>query len=282
MKTVTGILDDINHYQSPMLGKEGDEGMPQLEPAPLQRLKGAELVMWRHMYMPNPWKCPASFEAFKCNEVLSASLTINTPSQIAIEEAAQKQKTERNCRGVAAKCVKSPKRRLLRIMRRTLMSWQMPGEKQAIETWCHKSRKSRKILKNVFKSALEVVPILLWWFYHLPLRLLCQWTQNCRAALLKDLAKQTKIENTASAHKFATELLKAVDDDGDGGLSLCELKAAELGPNPMWQKAAIWLTSGRIFQTYDIRGVGVIDEKELFQAMDRFLSESWKYDGVLW
>ena len=81
-----------------------------------------------------------------------------------------------------------------------------------------------------------------------------------------------------------------MDDDCDGGLSLCELKAAELGKaksgkeltNPMFAKASIWLLADRNFQKYDIRGNGIIDEPQLVEAMKVFLQDHWKYEGVLY
>ena len=85
---------------------------------------------------------------------------------------------------------------------------------------------------------------------------------------------------------FAREFLLSVDTDGDGGLSLCELKAAELGEtatgNPLFAKASIWLQANRKFQQYDINSDGVIEEPELIEAMMEFQQNYWKYDGVLW
>jgi len=78
----------------------------------------------------------------------------------------------------------------------------------------------------------------------------------------------------------------AVDDDDDGGLSWCELKAAEIGDlgtdNPMYAKASIWLMNNRNFQKYDTRNIGIVDETDLVEAMKVFLEDHWKYDGVLW
>jgi len=82
---------------------------------------------------------------------------------------------------------------------------------------------------------------------------------------------------------FAAEFLLAIDDDADGGLSLNELKNNEVATdNEMHKKAAIWLQYGRNFQRFDHRGIGVIDEVGIQQAMDEFLMSEWKYDGVLW
>ena len=67
----------------------------------------------------------------------------------------------------------------------------------------------------------------------------------------------------------------AVDDDDDGGLSWCELKAAEIGDlgtdNPMYAKASIWLMNNRNFQKYDTRNIGIVDETDLVEAMKVFL-----------
>ena len=90
------------------------------------------------------------------------------------------------------------------------------------------------------------------------------------------------------ASNFANQLLRAVDDNRDRGLSMCELKAAELGRSksgvqvPMFRKAAMWLQTGRNFQLYDSNSDGVITLDELTNAMLVFLQTHWKYDGVLW
>ena len=66
-----------------------------------------------------------------------------------------------------------------------------------------------------------------------------------------------------------------MDDDDDGGLSWCELKAAEIGnlgsDNPMYAKASIWLMNNRNFQKYDTRNIGIVDELDLVEAMKVFL-----------
>ena len=47
-------------------------------------------------------------------------------------------------------------------------------------------------------------------------------------------------------------------------------------------RASIWLLHGRNFQKYDTRGIGIISEDELVKAMEVFLKDQWKYEGVLW
>ena len=71
----------------------------------------------------------------------------------------------------------------------------------------------------------------------------------------------------AEVQKFTIEFLNTIDDDADGGLSLNELKNNEMKTtNQMFQKAAIWLASGRNFQRFDRRGIGIIDEMALYEV----------------
>ena len=85
--------------------------------------------------------------------------------------------------------------------------------------------------------------------------------------------------------EFTRRFLLAVDDDDDGGLSWCELKAAEIGQlgqdNPMYAKASIWLMNNRNFQKYDTRNIGIIDEPDLVEAMKVFLEVRPHY-MVIW
>ena len=94
---------------------------------------------------------------------------------------------------------------------------------------------------------------------------------------------QSEAERQQSRQSFCTAFLHAVDTDGDGGLSLCELKAAELGcENPWFVKASLWLTTNgnKKCKEYDVRGIGIIDEPDLREAMDLFCEEHWKYEGA--
>ena len=57
----------------------------------------------------------------------------------------------------------------------------------------------------------------------------------------------------------------------------------ELGSGNLWfVKASIWLTTNgnKKFREYDHRGVGIIDEEHLLEAMDLFHDEHWKYEGM--
>lgn len=119
------------------------------------------------------------------------------------------------------------------------------------------------------------------WYFHRPLRAIVSWYTEMQDAR----ANQTS-RGTAAKAKLARDFMLAVDTDGDGGLSLCELKAAELGKagakNPEFAKISIWLQTGGNFKKYDKRGIGVIEESAFEDAINRFLDEHWKYEGVLW
>ena len=52
--------------------------------------------------------------------------------------------------------------------------------------------------------------------------------------------------------------------------------------NPEFAKISIWLQTGGNFKKYDKRGIGVIEESAFEDAINRFLDEHWKYEGVLW
>ena len=83
------------------------------------------------------------------------------------------------------------------------------------------------------------------------------------------------------AEKFAAEFLAAVDTDGDGMLSLCELawciKTDGFG-NKQFLDAGNWLklAPGK-WKKYDTRGDGNIDAQNLKVAMTEFLSMGWQY-----
>lgn len=127
---------------------------------------------------------------------------------------------------------------------------------------------------------------------HHQLYLIEQWYDNCMEWIQMD---------RKSATPFAAKLTRAVDSDGDGGLSLCELKAFVVSArrakaaaikaseyrnqfdyDDSLLKAALWLMNGRNFQLYDVEGIWIIGEVELIKAMVVFLRDHWKYDGILW
>merc|ERR1711934_235438 len=134
----------------------------------------------------------------------------------------------------------------------------------------------------------KVVPVLNTWFFGCLIRPIARWILNMRAAKAAAVraAVEAERQRQASIKQFTDEFVNAIDDDGDGGLSLCELKSAELGTsgseNPLFAKAAIWLQSNRNFQKYDVEGIGIIDGEHLLQAMEVFLKDHWKFDGTLW
>jgi len=186
-------------------------------------------------------------------------------------------------------------RRRRNLIRRVIMSWQMATELHALINWVANMMRSELIAQRVcaFKPPF-LRTILRIYFFYKPLRALAQWRNKIFANQRKmaaqeaerNAAAQDALNNKAS-NVFAMEFLACIDEDGDGGLSLVELKAAEMGKrgstaNPLFAKAAIWLTHGRTFQRYDTRGIGIIEEDKLKEAMEVFLTDMWKYDGVLW
>jgi len=180
--------------------------------------------------------------------------------------------------------------RLHMVTRRVLMSWQMAEHLTAITVWAENMLSSELIQRNVRQHLHKVVPVLRWWFFFRPLRGLHRWRVKAEHAI--EVAKLEAIQSgqreALDNAQFAERFLKAVDDDGDGGLSLCELKAAEMGKSnsgtvdPMFRKASIWLQTNRNFQKYDGDSDAILNIEELTNAMVVFLQEHWKYEGVLW
>ena len=183
------------------------------------------------------------------------------------------------------------KNRKAGMVRRTIVQWMMLGQKQAIVEWQIKMKAEANREKVLLRSLRRCgkVPLLLrvldWWFLFSIKRPLTRFYNNFR---LEMKAEELRREALRAAHMkkvaaFAVEFVAAVDEDGDGGLSLNELKNNEVsGSNEMHKKAAIWLQYGRNFQRFDHRGIGIIDEAGIQQAMDEFLMSEWKYEGVLW
>jgi len=164
----------------------------------------------------------------------------------------------------------------------------MARELDSVVTWINNMMRAELIAKIAVRRRETLIPILNVWYFYRPLRAVARW----RKAMMEWNDEQTlrgnmsESQRTKTNREFALDFLHAVDTDGDGGLSLCELKAAELGKagsdNPRFAKASIWLLNDRNFQKYDVRGVGIIEEEELIVAMEVFLTDGWKYDGVFW
>lgn len=155
---------------------------------------------------------------------------------------------------------------------------------RAVNNWVAKMMKDNVLTNAIYASSQkEMVRGVMNWFFNAPLmRTVRDWSKSTRTDHRKLKARQDRI----IAAKFAHQFVLAVDTDGDGGLSLCELKAAELeqtgAANSDFAKAAMWLQHNRHFQMYDQNCDGVIEEIELVPAMELFLNEHWKYEGVLW
>lgn len=127
-----------------------------------------------------------------------------------------------------------------------------------------------------------VSDVLSWWAWYAPMRTLRRWHTNMLNCSERNREQILHSNFMEKARAFANDFLQTVDTDGDGGLSLCELKAADLCRNEKYTKAATWLTHGRTFQRFDVNGVGIIEHKQLVEAMAEFEAEQWKFDGVLW
>ena len=175
------------------------------------------------------------------------------------------------------------------------MSWMMNDELRVVIHWVENMMKSERLIRRVLESPGKVFPVLNIWYFYRPLRVIARWRHNKKDFVRARLSKQSgpvgPTESEREEHKrFALEFLHAVDTDGDGGLSLCELKACELHKagtsDSRFKKASIWLLKQeggqQTFTKYDTRGIGIIDEPQLIEAMEVFMRDHWKYDGVLW
>lgn len=179
------------------------------------------------------------------------------------------------------------------VVRHTFVAWLMCMENLALQAWrlniADEKSRSRSIVNVVFKHRTLIISILNWFYLSSIMRVLDTWRLKIsRDETHKDQRRPAlktfngREDDLVAARKFTRELIAAVDANGDGGLSMCELKATDLSQVEMFNKASRWILTSRRFQKYDIRGVGIIAKEDLVTAMDTFLKDYWKYDGVLW
>merc|ERR1711907_30078 len=213
-------------------------------------------------------------------------LSMRTPDERKMQKFMEHKCYEEATIQLVEKCTKCP--RTGGIVRRVVMSWQMQRELNAIVLWIKNMLRQEKLETLVRLHWDKVIPVLTTWYFGCLIRPIARWMLNMKAskaAAVREAAEAER-QRILAIKKFATDFVNAIDDDGDGGLSLCELKSAELGntgsENPLFAKAAIWLQSNRNFQKYDVDGIGIIDEVHLLEAMEVFLKDHWKFDGTLW
>lgn len=320
LSTVSGIMNDVGYYRhftsaseeeapppkeepdaepaeephrytrrsvTVMTGRVGDDPPPP--PQTEQRRRARSLppasLDLQNLQDSLPWKKKLadgwSYDKYK--SALNSKGTIlnwSAPSPQKMEKFIQRKQDTENAYGIAVKCSHSP--RLHSIVRRVLMGWQMKGELDRIILWVANMVRYELVVKRLKQHMDRCRP------FFVCLRAIAHWGANLEDAAIEEAARLER-DRKAEAAKyvdFARGFLLAVDDDDDGGLSLCELKAAEVGSlgaaNPMYAKASIWLMNNRNFQKYDIRNIGIVDEEQLVDAMRVFLEDHWKFDGVLW
>jgi len=196
-------------------------------------------------------------------------------------------------------CEKSPRR--ARVVRKVLMSWQMAYELQAIIVWIDKLARDERIAETARIVPHIIGPVVQWLCSSELLRPIGRWRLNMYAcyqaeqdreqAVIRAQAAAVQAEKDAQQAeiaKFARDFLNAIDDNGDGILGLVELKSAHgqwlSEQNPLFEKAALWLQYDRNYQKFDTNGgsEGNMIMADLISAMDVFLDENWKYDGILW
>jgi len=175
-------------------------------------------------------------------------------------------------------------------MMRVAMAWKRQIEFRAVAVWSRRKKEYRakftRLCKEPYRS--KIMPTLDAWYFGPIRRKITRWFANLllHKEALEIAAIESRKEAFKEIRKFTKAFVQAIDEDDDGGLSLCELKSAEKGltgkADPMFSKAAIWLMADRNFQRYDDGGNGVLSRSDLESAMKVFLQDYWKYDGVLW
>lgn len=287
-------LDPLDHKEvSPPLRSKSEMGMRSTGNKALDKALGAGGALGMHFEMPTDGQISWS----KANTPLpngfisSANFNSSLPSGFVgrRQERRRKEKLQLLVDGVNSNPRKA------RLVRRVIMSWQMAEHRRAVLNWQINIRQRGVLLQRLAVATPHMLHCV-WslvrrWALYQPLRVLAAWQRKMKRAKRMRMGRRMSVEEIEQAQQrwqFAQDFLHAVDTDGDGGLSLCELKAAEMTKdhhNPMFAKASIWLTNPRCggnFKKYDKRGIGIIDEPDLMQAMEVFLAEYWKYDGVLW
>jgi len=285
LDTVQSILDDVAFYEvgiatprelrEKMLREAMERGMPP----------GGEFTMNNGEVRKIEFE---KYTRYRKDPKKKAALRVNTPKEQLMREVREQQQINQVAAGIT-QAVGKNKRSFT--VRSTMITWLMHKEKVALGNWvinmAARAIREKQFLKTLKKSGKvpEVLLVLHWWFCYSVKRPLASFRMNMR---LDTKAKEIEAEIRLQKHKeavkeFAIGFLQAIDDNADGGLSLNELKNSTLSTNnEMFNKAAIWLQYGRNFQRFDRRGIGIVDEKSLRDAMDEFLINVWKFDGVLW
>jgi len=309
LSTVSGIMNDVGYYNHFTQDGQEDKSAPPAEPSqeqepplgymnferkapaarPAQRKRTKSLppnnLDVSEMRDALPWRQKIadgwSYDKYKSTLNSKGSiLNYTRPTSAKMDLFIRRKQDKENAFGIAVKCSHSP--RLHVIVRRVLMGWQMKGELDAVITWVENIVRHELVVKRLKLIKDQIRGLFT------SCRVLHDWQTKQKAAKAAAQA-QVELQRKQAAAKyidFTRGFLLAVDDDDDGGLSWCELKAAEIGDlgtdNPMYAKASIWLMNNRNFQKYDTRNIGIVDETDLVEAMKVFLEDHWKYDGVLW
>lgn len=187
------------------------------------------------------------------------------------------------CMALKAVYAKQP---LLRARVRHLMDgWKMTSGNdvhRALKAWawnqtCHrklyvKARRIRRLLPLFLQKYTESVIYAAVW----------NWMQRVPA----------RVERDKEVKQFTTGFVHAVDPDNDGEFSIVELRASMGtlrknlgGSDALFAKAAIWLLSVDKFDWFKDgtdNCTGTIRLNGLMDVMRVFLSDHWKYQGVLW
>ena len=280
----TGILHDIGYYK-------------KINPEPTEELRIREASNAIDMRCGSSWswnkyqKATALETKRKGGAQPFRAPAPQKPTTPRLHDMWQKRQDGENMQSIIDACKKS--KRLRNTVRRVMMGWQMAKELAGIIVWIDNMLHAELIQKRVDamvggprRRVLEGV--MRAWYLFKPLRCIGRWRKNAsHARRVQENEERLKKEAEELAKsQFAFDFLAAVDLDGDGGLSLCELKAAELGEtetgNPLFVKASLWLQANRNFQKYDVNADGIIEEPELIEAMKVFQKDHWKFDGVLW
>merc|ERR1711871_1102609 len=118
------------------------------------------------------------------------------------------------------------------------MTWQMAEEFRALVQWAARYAKAKRLRRCVMMDRSWLKHVLRRFFFAWPLMLLARWQERARGFHNGKPACTEEV----SARQFTADFIAAVDDDGDGGLSLCELKAAQWGyvgnSNELFAKAS--------------------------------------------
>merc|ERR1712070_72645 len=230
LNTVKAILDDVNFYEkgiatprekrAKMLREAEAKGMPP----------GGEFTMNNGEVRKQTFE---RYQTIMKSPDKRNSLRLQTPPSSLLADVREEQKVKLVEEGIRASVGKNRKAGMVR---RTIVQWMMLGQKQAIVEWQIKMKAEANREKVLLRSLRRCgkVPLLLrvldWWFLFSIKRPLTRFYNNFR---LEMKAEELRREALRAAHMkkvaaFAVEFVAAVDEDGDGGLSLNELKNNEV------------------------------------------------------